>query len=149
LIEFSGLGAVAIVVAWRCPRKTVHVTAAIQLARSSCVRAAAYDAHVADKLDSPSSVLASREHEDINRIADAHGARNVRVFGSVGRREANSSSDLDLLVDMADGTSLLDLGALGDDLEEALGVAVDVITEKSLSPYLRDRILAEAAIPAE
>ena len=80
----------------------------------------------------------------MNRIAAAHGARNVRIFGSVVRGESNDSSDLDLLVDMAEGRSLLDLVALGDDLEQALGVAVDVVTEKSLSPYLRDRILAEA-----
>lgn len=112
--------------------------------RSSCVRPAAYDVHMAEKPQGSSSVLASREREDINRIAAAHGARNVRVFGSVGRGEANGSSDLDLLVDMAEGKSLLDLVALGADLEEALGVAVDVVTEKSLSPYLRDQILAEA-----
>jgi len=97
-----------------------------------------------DKPHGASVVLASREREDINRIAAAHGARNVRVFGSVRRGESNDLSDLDLLVDMSEGRSLLDLVALGDDLEEALGVAVDVVTEKSLSPYLRDRILAEA-----
>jgi len=91
-----------------------------------------------------SSHIALGEREDINRIAAAHGARNVRVFGSVRRGESTDSSDLDLLVDMAEGRSLLDLVALGDDLEEALGVVVDVVTEKSLSPYLRDRILAEA-----
>jgi uncharacterized protein len=106
--------------------------------------ATAYDVHMADNPRGTSSVLAAREREDINRIAATHGARNVRVFGSVGRGEATSSSDLDLLVDMSEGRSLLDLVALGDDLEEALGVAVDVVTEKSLSPYLRDRILAEA-----
>jgi uncharacterized protein len=99
---------------------------------------------MADKPDGLSSVLASLKREDINRIAAAHGARNVRVFGSVGRGESTDSSDLDLLVDMSEGRSLLDLVALGADLEAALGVAVDVVTEKSLSPYLRDRILAEA-----
>ncbi|MBK5219205.1 MAG: nucleotidyltransferase family protein [Thermoleophilia bacterium] len=88
--------------------------------------------------------LAPREREDINRIAAAHGARNVRLFGSVRRGESNSSSDLDLLVDMSEVRSLLDLVALGDELEEALGVEVDVVTERSVSPYLRDRILAEA-----
>lgn len=66
------------------------------------------------------------------------------MFGSVGRGEPNSSSDLDLLVDMSEGRTLLDLVALGDDLGEALGVIVDVVTEGSLSPYLRDRILSEA-----
>jgi uncharacterized protein len=80
----------------------------------------------------------------INRIAAAHGARNVRVFGSVSRGQASGDSDLDLLVDMAEGRSLFDLVALSDELEEALGVDVDVVTEGSLSPYLRDRILAEA-----
>jgi predicted nucleotidyltransferase len=99
---------------------------------------------MADDAHASSQVLASGKREDINRIAATHGARNVRVFGSVVRGESTGSSDLDLLVDMSEGRSLLDLLALGDDLEESLGVAVDVVTEKSLSPYLRDRILAEA-----
>jgi uncharacterized protein len=99
---------------------------------------------MADKSHESPSLLASGEREDINRIAAAHGARNVRVFGSVGRGEASDSSDLDLLVDMSEGRTLLDLVALGDELGEVLGVIVDVVTEKSLSPYLRDRILAEA-----
>ncbi|HEU5254279.1 MAG TPA: nucleotidyltransferase family protein [Solirubrobacterales bacterium] len=88
--------------------------------------------------------LAHAEREDITRIAAAHGARNVRVFGSVPRGEATSTSDLDLLVEMSEDRSLFDLVALGDELEETLGVEVDVFTEGSLSPYLRDRILAEA-----
>lgn len=82
--------------------------------------------------------------EDISRIASVHGARNVRVFGSIGRGEASASSDLDLLVDMAEGRNLFDLVALSDELEETLGVEVDVMTEGSLSPYLRERILSEA-----
>jgi predicted nucleotidyltransferase len=97
-----------------------------------------------DKPHRSSSVLASGQREDINRIAAAHGARNVRVFGSVARGEPGDSSDLDLLIDMSEGRSFFDLLALGADLEEALGFAVDVVTEKSLSPYLRDRVLAEA-----
>ncbi len=68
----------------------------------------------------------------------------MRVFGSVGRGEQDVSSDLDLLVDMAEGRSLFDLIALSNDLEEGFGVDVDVVTEASLSPYMRDRILAEA-----
>lgn len=68
----------------------------------------------------------------------------MRVFGSVGRGEKGASSDLDLLVDMAEGRSLFDLIALANDLEESLGVNVDVVTETRLSPYLRDRILDEA-----
>ena len=90
------------------------------------------------------SLSSPKLREDIGRIASAHGARNVRVFGSVPRGEANASSDLDLLVDMSEGRSLFDLVALSDDLEDALGIEVDVVTEGGLSPYLRDRILAEA-----
>lgn len=82
--------------------------------------------------------------EDVRRIAAAHGAGNVRVFGSVSRGEQNIASDLDLLVDMAEGRSLFDLIALSNDLEESLGVEVDVVTEASLSPYIRDRVLDEA-----
>jgi len=90
------------------------------------------------------SVALPAIREDVRRIAAAHGAGNVRVFGSVGRGEQSASPDLDLLVDMADGRSLFDLIALSNDLEESLGVDVDVLTEASLSPYLRDRILDEA-----
>ena len=82
--------------------------------------------------------------EDIRRIATAHGAGNVRVFGSTGRGERGAASDLDLLVDMAEGRSLFDLIALSNDLEESLGVEVDVVTEASVSPYIRDRVLDEA-----
>jgi hypothetical protein len=82
--------------------------------------------------------------EDIRRIASAHGAGNVRVFGSTGRGEQRAASDLDLLVDMTEGRSLFDLIALSSDLEESLGVEVDVVTEASLSPYMRDRVLDEA-----
>ncbi len=81
---------------------------------------------------------------EIARIAAVHGAGNVRVFGSVGRGEASAGSDLDLLVDMSEGRNLLDLIALSNDLEDALGIAVDVSTEGSLSPYMRERILDEA-----
>jgi uncharacterized protein len=82
--------------------------------------------------------------EVILRIAAEHGARNVRVFGSVARGTASATSDLDLLVAMEPGRSLLDLVALNQDLEDALGRPVDVVTEGGLSPYLRDRILVEA-----
>jgi predicted nucleotidyltransferase len=90
------------------------------------------------------SVALPAIREDVRRIAAAHGAGNVRVFGSVGRGEEGASSDLDLLVDMAEGRSLFDLIALSNDLEESLGVEVDVVTEASLSPYLRDSVLDEA-----
>lgn len=90
------------------------------------------------------SVAIQEAREDIRRIATAHGAGNVRVFGSTGRGESGASSDLDLLVDMAEGRTLFDLIALSHDLEESLGVEVDVVTEASVSPYMRDRVLDEA-----
>lgn len=99
---------------------------------------------MADRQHGTSEPSAAARRADINRIAAAHGARNIRVFGSVRREEASESSDLDLLVEMSEGRSLLDLVALGNELEEVLGVEVDVVTEGSLSPYLRDRIMAEA-----
>lgn len=80
---------------------------------------------------------------DIVRVASAHGARNVRVFGSVARGE-EGARDLDLLVEMAEGRSLFDLIALADELRETLGFDVDVLTDSGLSPHLRERILSEA-----
>lgn len=99
---------------------------------------------MSDRAKGPSAISLPRARDDINRIAAAHGARNVRVFGSVQRGEASGSSDLDLLVDMSKGRTLLDLVALSDELEDVLGIEVDVLTEGSLSPYLRERILSEA-----
>jgi predicted nucleotidyltransferase len=84
------------------------------------------------------------KRQDILRIAADHGARNVRLFGSVARGDDHAGSDLDLLVDMESGRSLLDLIGLGQDLEELLNRSVDVLTDASVHPALRDRILAEA-----
>ncbi len=81
---------------------------------------------------------------EILRIASTHGARNLRVFGSVARGEDHPDSDIDLLVDMDPGRSLLDLVALGQDLEDLLQRKVDVLTDVSVHPALRDRILSEA-----
>lgn len=81
---------------------------------------------------------------EILRIAQSHGARTVRVFGSRARGDATSTSDLDLLIGLEPGRSLLDVVAIKQDLEDLLGISVDVVTEGGLSPYLRDRVLAEA-----
>lgn len=85
------------------------------------------------------------EYRDaVLRIAARHGATNVRLFGSVARGQGGAGSDLDVLVSMAPGRSLLDLIALGDELELLLGRPVDVVSERGISPYLRKQILAEA-----
>jgi len=88
-------------------------------------------------------LLRTRRHE-ILRIATKHGARNVRLFGSAARGDAGPASDLDFLVEMEEGRSLLDLVGLWQDLEALLGCKVDVLADGGISPYLRDRIYAEA-----
>jgi uncharacterized protein len=77
-------------------------------------------------------------------MAARHGAKNIRVFGSVVRGQAGAESDIDLLVKMEEGRSLLDLSALISDLRELLGVKVDVVSEEGLYWLLRRRILKEA-----
>ena len=82
--------------------------------------------------------------EEILRIARRHGARNVRLFGSIVRGEARGQSDLDVLVELEEGRSLLDHVALKQDLEDLLDCEVDVVTEKALHRLLRDRVTKEA-----
>lgn len=90
------------------------------------------------------SELLKDKREAILQIAAKHGARNVRLFGSVARGEADEQSDLDFLVDMEPGRSLLDLGGLLIDLQDLLGQNVDVVTERGLKPRIRERVLHEA-----
>ena len=85
-----------------------------------------------------------RHRKKILALAAQRGASNVRVFGSAARGEAHSGSDVDLLVSFEAGRSLLDLIGLKYDLEELIKRPVDVVTDRALSPYLRDQVLAEA-----
>ncbi len=82
--------------------------------------------------------------EEILAIAERHGASNVRVFGSVARGEARPDSDVDILVDLELGRSLLDHAQLQIELEALLSRKVDVVTERGLRSHLRDRVLQEA-----
>jgi uncharacterized protein len=88
--------------------------------------------------------LLQEKREDILRVAAKRGAYNVRVFGSVARGEADSKSDIDILVDMEPGRSLFDLGGLLMDLQDLLGHDVDVVTERGLRERIRERVLKEA-----
>jgi predicted nucleotidyltransferase len=81
---------------------------------------------------------------DILRIAAQRGATSVKVFGSAARGDETAESDIDLLVRMEPGRSLLDLGGLLMDLQQLLGRDVDVVTEGSLRPSMRSRVLREA-----
>jgi len=88
--------------------------------------------------------LLAGKREEILRIARAHGARNVRVFGSAVRGDADEGSDVDFLVEFEPGTSLLQHGAMIAELEELLGRRVDVAPEKTLHERVRERVLREA-----
>lgn len=88
--------------------------------------------------------LLQTKRDDILRTAKIYGAYNVRVFGSVARGEADAGSDIDLLVDMEKGRSLLDLGGLLVDLQDMLGCDVDVVTEQGLRERIREHVLKEA-----
>jgi len=88
--------------------------------------------------------LLQEKRDQILQVAAERGASNIRVFGSVARGEAGPESDIDLLVDLESDRSLLDLGGLLSDLEDLLGCRVDIVTEKGLHWYIRDRVLAEA-----
>ncbi|MFT3779428.1 MAG: nucleotidyltransferase family protein [Ottowia sp.] len=94
----------------------------------------------------PPSTLSSlrARREELLAIAARHGASDVRVFGSVARGEDAGGSDVDFLVRMDAGRSLLDLVGLRDGLENALARPVDVVSENGIFPYLRQRILSEA-----
>ena len=88
--------------------------------------------------------LRVERREEILRLAERRGARDLRVFGYVARGEANENSDLDLLVAWEPGRSLMDHAGLVQDLQDLLGIKVHVGTEKSLHWYVRESILREA-----
>jgi predicted nucleotidyltransferase len=91
----------------------------------------------------PSEALAT-QRERILAIAAANDVTRVRVFGSALKGSDRPDSDLDLLVDVPPGTSLLRIVGIKLAIEDALGVRVDLCTERELHPQLKDRILAEA-----
>ena len=72
-----------------------------------------------------------------------YGTKKIAVFGSYARNEAKPKSDIDILVEFSERKSLLDLVGIEQELSDALGVKVDLLTEKSISPYLIDRIKSE------
>lgn len=88
--------------------------------------------------------LLKEKREEILRIAQKHGARNVRVFGSAARGEATEESDLDLLVEAGEQTSPWFPAGLVEELEGVLGRPVDVVTEDGLYWLIKRRILREA-----
>ncbi len=90
------------------------------------------------------TTLLREKRAEILALAAHYGARNVRIFGSAARGTADEQSDVDLLVDLEAGRSLLDLGGLLIDLQELLSVPVDLGTEAMLKTRIRERVLREA-----
>lgn len=86
-----------------------------------------------------------RKHRDsIHTIGKRYGVRRIQLFGSVARGEAGSQSDIDLLVDIEPGRSLLDQAGFTQDVEDLLGCPVDVVVEGGINPRLQARIHHEA-----
>ena len=102
-----------------------------------------YNKHkVKDMMDLRS--LLNQKRGQVLETAAHYGAYDVRVFGSVARGDATETSDIDFLVKLEPGRSLLDLGGLLYDLQKILGTDVDVVTEKGLRTRIRERVLREA-----
>lgn len=100
-----------------------------------------------NRLGLPNTNLGRRlryRRRDMTKIAAARGAHNLRVFGSVARGEDTDESDVDLLVDLDNDVSLVQLVGLRRELAELLGVDVDVVPSQALKPSIRDKVLAEA-----
>ena len=88
--------------------------------------------------------LVDQRREEIRAIVSRHHGRSVALFGSVARGDDQQGSDLDFIVEFEPGTRAFELLLLGADLEEALGVPVDVATPESLRVEVREEVLAEA-----
>jgi predicted nucleotidyltransferase len=87
------------------------------------------------------SIALQRHRDRIREIALSHRVTNVRVFGSVLSGEDTEESDLDILVEPTEETTLLDIGAIQYELEELLGIPIDVLTPKALPDKFRQRVV--------
>lgn len=90
------------------------------------------------------TILPERLAADVRRLGERHGIRNIRVFGSFARGEAAPESDLDFLVEYIPGHGGFAFVDFCDQVEELVGRKVDVVTEKSLPPLTRERVMAQA-----
>ena len=84
------------------------------------------------------------KRERILAVAAEHGARNVRIFGSVSRGEADEKSDIDFLVELDQDRSLMDHAGLQIALQELFDRKIDVVSDRGLKPRIKDRVLREA-----
>ena len=90
--------------------------------------------------------LLQAKRQEILALAARHGARSLRIFGSFARGEAHAASDVDFLVELGPGATLIDLGSLQMDLQDLLGRKVDVVEPDALHRSIRGNILREAVL---
>jgi uncharacterized protein len=88
--------------------------------------------------------LLQAKRQEILALAARHGARSLRIFGSFARGEAHAASDVDFLVELGPGATLIDLGSLQMDLQDLLGRKVDVVEPDALHQSIRGNVLREA-----
>ncbi|MBU0729146.1 MAG: nucleotidyltransferase family protein [Proteobacteria bacterium] len=88
--------------------------------------------------------ILQNKKEEILSIAQSHGAISLRLFGSLARGDDHPESDIDFLVEMEPGRSLLDLIAMKHEIEDLIHKKVDVLTEQALSPYIRKDVLRDS-----
>lgn len=103
-----------------------------------------YSVDMTDARATPLRDLVEARREEIKAIVARHHGRSVAIFGSVARGEERPDSDIDFLVELASDTRPIEILSIGVELEEALGVKVDVGTPASLRERLQDEVLAEA-----
>lgn len=92
----------------------------------------------------PIKDLLKKKRNEIVKIASHYGIQRIRLFGSAARNEEGPASDIDFLVLFERGRSLLDLIGFKQEMEDLLGIKVDVVSEKGVSPYLKDQIFGGA-----
>jgi predicted nucleotidyltransferase len=135
------------------PNLTLHLDQA--LLKAAKVYAAQHDTSISELVrqhlsqltggaNNEIAALLAANKQRIEALARKRGLRNLRVFGSVARGEADDASDVDLLAEPSKGTSLVDLIGFQRELQELLGRKVDVVTPAGLPPEVRRRALAEA-----
>lgn len=95
---------------------------------------------------SSNPTLTKETEEKIISILIKHGIKRILVFGSYARNEATSKSDLDLIVEFPEGTSLLDHIGIEIELSEALNMKIDLLSRNGISPYIIDNVLKEAIV---
>lgn len=95
---------------------------------------------VTQPLSGPTGRLLAAHRDEVLDVLHKHGVTNARVFGSVARGDDRDGSDVDLLVDLAPGTTLFDLAGIQIELEEILGVDVDLVSSAGVKERLRGRV---------